>query len=347
MFLSKHKSGFYYVYYETSNGKRRSKSTKTKHKKDAIKFLNRFSKIIEEEFYQEVKPITIKRFSFEYLRKSEPHLTWKTIKAYKTTFKMVLNHFGDVYLTDLSKQKVEEYLLKRATEVSLFVARRDLTNLSAAFNKAVSDGYLKENPCKGIKRYKLPETEPRFYKPEEFEKLISVMNDEDMRDLTIFAVNTGFRQMELLSMVWGQVNFEERLITLDNRAYITKTKRIRSIPLNPDAYEILVKRFARKIEGIEKIFTRFGKPINQNRISHNFKKYVYDAKINPKLNFHSLRHTFASWLVQSGVSIYVVSKLLGHSNVQTTEIYAHLRRDDLFNAVNSITQKRLVQVASE
>ena len=73
--------------------------------------------------------------------------------------------------------------------------------------------------------------------------------------------------------------------------------------------------------------------MTQDFLSHKFAGYVENAGINLKLNFHSLRHTFASWLVQRGVSIYEVSKLLGHSEIKTTQIYAHLRSENLSNAV--------------
>lgn len=66
------------------------------------------------------------------------------------------------------------------------------------------------------------------------------------------------------------------------------------------------------------------------------KKYVRGAKLNDRLNFHALRHTFATWLVQKGVSIYIVSKLLGHADVKTTQIYAHLQTNDLREVVDQI-----------
>ena len=62
------------------------------------------------------------------------------------------------------------------------------------------------------------------------------------------------------------------------------------------------------------------------------------ANLNPQLKFHSLRHTFASWLVQNGVSIYTVSKLMGHSQIQTTQIYSHLRMADYENSVKQLEQ---------
>jgi len=343
MFLSKNQNGIWYVYYENLQGKRRCKTTGTKHKNEAVRFFNIFKKKIQDELLQDVIPITLKKFSFDFMRRSEPFFTWKTIKVYKTTFKLLIEHFGDLQLAELTTRMIEDYLLMRATKVSIFAARRDLICLSASFNKAVKDNYLLKNPCQGIKRFKLPEVQPKFYSKEDLEKLLAVMNDnEDMRDAVIFSVNSGLRQMEMITLTWNQVNLIDRIVVLDNASHITKTKRIRSIPLNPDAYEIIEKRSLKRIEGIEYVFTINSKMIDPNRLTQKFKKYVYAAKINSKLNWHALRHTFASWLVQSGVSIYVVSKLLGHSNVQTTEIYSHLRRDDFINAVNQITQKRII-----
>jgi site-specific recombinase XerD len=76
--------------------------------------------------------------------------------------------------------------------------------------------------------------------------------------------------------------------------------------------------------------------IKQVRIVHDLKKYVLKAKHNPKLYFHSLSHTFAIWLVKKAISIYKVSKLLGHADIKTTEIYVHLRSDDLRNDVEML-----------
>jgi site-specific recombinase XerD len=73
------------------------------------------------------------------------------------------------------------------------------------------------------------------------------------------------------------------------------------------------------------VLTLSGKKLLESWVSHKFKYWVYEAKLpNDKLHFHSLRHTFASWLVQDGVSLYEVQKLLGHSNIAVTQAYSHL-----------------------
>ena len=84
----------------------------------------------------------------------------------------------------------------------------------------------------------------------------------------------------------------------------------------------------------EYIFRRNSFQYTREFISRNFKAAVIRASLNGKYHFHTLRHTFASWLVQAGVSIYEASKLLGHSDIKTTEIYAHLQENNLSDSVN-------------
>ena len=336
MFLSKHSNGTYHIIYEKPDGRRGTKSTKETIKSKAIKKLNRFQVQLEDERTRSVIPIRFRLFTFTFLRSSEPYYTEKTINVYKTTFKSVLNYFGDILLTDLSTRDLEEYLLTRINKTSIYAARKDLANLSCCFNRAVRDGYLLKNPCQGIKRFRLPERQPSFYTKEEFARLLNAIDTEDIRDLVRVAVNTGLRQGELISLQWNQVNLERGLITLDNKTHITKTKRVRTLPINKPVNEVLTKRMQNRRESHNFIFTFNNEPIEQKFLTRYFKRFVYKAGVNPKLNFHSLRHTFASWLVQGGISIYVVSKLLGHSDIKTTEIYSHLSSENFKNAVDSL-----------
>lgn len=125
-----------------------------------------------------------------------------------------------------------------------------------------------------------------------------------MKDLVLFAFNTRLRQIELLTLEWNQVNFEKRTLILDNCTHITKRKKIPSVPLNDKAMGVLQTRKDKTTGSL--VFTFDGGPVQQRLGSQRFKRYVRQSKLNPKLNFHSLRHTFSSWLVQRGVSIYQV-----------------------------------------
>jgi integrase len=331
MFLSKRSNGIYYIYYQGSNGKRTSISTKTAFKKDALKFLSGFSKILEGKQSAEINSISLKSFSWEFLKYSESIHSWKTTLDYKSTFNEMKKYFGDILLTEFNQRNIEEFIQYKIRKVSLYSGRRHLINIKAMFNKAVAYGHLESNPAKNIKRIKPPEKLPLFFTEEEFNKLLNVIDNPDWKDIVEFAVSTGFRQMEILNLHKKQFNKQDRMIILDNHFHTTKSRKIRNMPLNKRAFEIVSRRVEQ--EKGELIFTLNGEEILQDNLQDKFRKYVKAAELNPKLTFHCLRKTFASWLVQRGVSIYEVSKLLGHSDIKVTEIYAHLKPDNLRNAV--------------
>ena len=118
--------------------------------------------------------------------------------------------------------------------------------------------------------------------------------------------------------------------------FITKTKQERVIPIHPKVEQILKSRFPFcKEKENHFIFYRVpGIKLNGEFISKQFKKGVRAAKLSPKIHFHTLRHSFASALVQRKVDIYTVQKLLGHNKIQTTQIYSHLQKENLSQAVN-------------
>ena len=335
MFLSKHKNGFYYVYYiDPISNKRKSISTKTKLKSEANQFLSEFTKELKVRKKQKTIPINLKDFIFEFLKYSKSIHSENTTKTYKSTFKYLYSYFGNVEISNIDNKDLMNYFEYRIRISSIYRARIDRISLGSAFNRAVTDKYLLNNPCNGIKRFRIPEKQPLFFSETEYQKLLSVIDNKDLKDLVEMALNTGLRQMELLTLEWNQINFKDKLLILDNRNHLTKSKKIRTIPLNIRALQILTERERNKNSNF--IFTYLKEPIKQDFISKTFKKFVKKTKLNDKLNFHSLRHTFASWLVQKGVSIYEVSKLLGHSSISVTEIYSHIRTDDLRTAVDRL-----------
>ena len=333
MYLSKLKNGNYYIYLVNHQGKRTRVSTKTNKKAEALKFFQKYAQEFEEEKINGYLSISLKDFIWSFLKHSESIHSDKTIKAFKLTFKHFQDFTGNMQLDSIDKKVLTRYFTYRLSNSSIFQARKDRINLSSMFSRAIEEGYLRTNPCRDIKPFKIPEKQPLFYTKEEYEKLLANIEQKDISDIVQFAVNTGMRQMEIITLTWSQVDFERKLITLDNRQHLTKSKKVRTIPLNETAFNVLNERFN---HDHDRVFTYNNKPINQDTFSQKFNKIIISSGLNPKLNFHSLRHTFASWLAQKGTSIYHISKLLGHANVKTTEIYAHLQQEDLRNAVNNL-----------
>lgn len=337
MFLTKNPSGIYQIIYRNRDGKRCSISAKTKFKVEANHFLIQFRKQYFEELANPIIPISLEKFRWNFLKYSESVHTVKTNKAFKVTFKFLLNYFGDIQLNSITTKEIQEYLLERIKRSSIYAARRDHINISSMFTKAVLDGNLLKNPASSIKRIRLPEKQPKYFNRESFNKLLQTINEEDIKDIVIFDINTGLRLAELCSLQWKQFNDEQKLINLDNQTFLTKSKRIRSVPLNDEALRIISKRKESRIN--DYIFTRFNQPIDPDKLTIRFKKYIRSSGIDTDLHFHSLRHTFASWLVQAGESIFIVSKLLGHQDIKTTMIYSHLTTNELRRATDRLNNK--------
>jgi len=241
-------------------------------------------------------------------------------------------HFSNIPISELSEIKLMDYYRKRSKVVSSFVIRREQIYFQSICKWAMKRNYLKENLLQGIKKPKLPEKQPLFFSEAEFQILLNATTDKDLKDLFIIAVNTGLREMELLTLTWNQISFKDKIILLDNQTHITKSKKASSVPLNLKCLQVLTERELNKKS--EFVFAYEGEPIKQQFISHKFKKIVRSARLNDSFSFHTLRHTFASWLVQRGCEIQRVQQLLRHADLKTSLIYAHLRNNDLSTSVN-------------
>ena len=156
------------------------------------------------------------------------------------------------------------------------------------------------------------------------------------RNLCTFALMTGMRLGELINVRWDHIDLNNKTVKVQNtNTFTTKNKKNRAIPLNDIAMQVLV---GIRVNGSQQIFlTMSRQPWKAYNVAHMFKRCVLNAKLNPRYHFHTLRHTFASWLVQKGVNIYEVKELLGHSNITTTQIYAHLEPETLHATVNKIS----------
>ncbi len=128
-------------------------------------------------------------------------------------------------------------------------------------------------------------------------------------------------------LIWKK----KQIAIVNTDTFRTKTGKSRIAPMNETVYSILSNRS----QSNEYVFTKEnGYRFNNNHISHYFKKIVRRVGLNDKYHVHTLRHSFASWLVQKDIPIFTVQNLLGHSSVNTTLIYSHLSTSALHSAVN-------------
>ncbi len=334
MFLSKRSNGVYYLWFKNEDGKKQKLSTGVSIKSEALKFLLHYKGEIHKD-QKAHKSKSLNQFYAEYLKYSESIHTPKTQHSIKNSFREFIRIIGDVQLGKIGVRELEFFLAQKKAEASTWTAKKYYTHLASAFQTAVRWNYLSSNPFKLVVKPKTVELVPQYFSKDEFRKLYDKIDREEYREICIIALYTGLRLGELTNLQWGDIDLTNRILLLRNRdGFTTKTRKNRTIPLNESVYNLLMNMKAKA--SCDFVFHDRKLKLKDKRVSKRFKVYVRKAELNDKLHFHSLRHTFASWLVQAGVSLYEVQRLLGHSNISVTQVYAHLQPEKLHDTVNKI-----------
>jgi len=332
----------YYQLVYFVDGKRTKISTKTTDKKEAEKFLKSFvpqqkKKKVEPEEPKE-KKVSIKLSSFieEYKTYVSNTYSEKYLKkAVKPSFMALQKNIPDMPLNQISTRIIDQFI-STASASSKHSASLYHRTLKAAFNKAVVWNYLKDNPFNKIKTPKVPKSLPVFISESELIIILNNTKMQLMKDIFTTGFFTGMRLGELVNMKWNWIDFTQNIITVTNSSeFNSKNKRERIIPIHQKVKTIFQNRFQLGKLPNSFVFSRYeGIKLNEDFVSKQFKKAIRAAKLNDKIHFHTLRHSFASALVQRGISLYAVKELLGHGNIKTTQLYSHLQQQNLKEAIN-------------
>lgn len=201
-------------------------------------------------------------------------------------------------------------------------------------------GLLSDDPTETVPRPKVPKKNPSFFTRAELQSLITYMEDREdqrMADIVRWAVSTGGRLGEICQLQFGDVDLESGLVHYRTGAGRTnKSNQDRAVPLVPVARRVCLRRRAQYPSPLvpreAPLFTGMkGAPIRDGGsfTSHRFKRYLrelsaLEGSVPDEYDFHTLRHTFASWLRLAGVPLDRIQYWLGHRSITTTEIYAHI-----------------------
>lgn len=330
------KSPYYQLVYEV-DGNKTSISTKTTNYKEAQLFLFNFLKEKETELKAVSKQITLSQFKDEYVEYLKDSKSKNYVRSVELSFKTLIQFIGNPFLNRIDLRTLDKFVTSLFAKTPRACAVYYRT-LKAAFSKAVLWDYISENLFKKIKSPKVSKIFPVFISETELKLILKKTNEDFLRDLFFTAFYTGMRLGELVNMKWSWIDLNENQITVQSSdAFITKNKKGRVIPINTNLKSLFLNRRPRiiNIKNADFVFFRIqGARLNENYVSKKFKEYVRAAKLDEKIHFHTLRHSFASLLVQHGVSLYVVKELLGHEALSTTQIYSHLQQQNLRDAVN-------------
>ncbi|STZ08289.1 Tyrosine recombinase XerC [Moraxella caprae] len=247
-----------------------------------------------------------------------------------------LCHFDFFGGKSLTINTITDYCTYRTLQgVKNATINRELTIVRSAVNfyNKHHDEQIK-NPLNGFKLFE-EEFIPCYLTVRQCQDLLTHAKGYNGNDLLYHFINlllnTGCRRGELLKLEWRNVHLEQRYLTVLNS--LSKNRKTIHKPLNDSAVQSL--QALKHNNPSEWVF--YNEQTGQRRVTFQsaFKKAVERADIG-QVRIHDLRHTFASVLVQQGTPIYHVMQLLGHSDIKTTQKYAHLGRNNLQDVVKSL-----------
>ena len=234
--------------------------------------------------------------------------------------------------TDITPQKIEQWKQKRLGSVSMAQTNKEFRHLKSALSKAFQWKYLDNNPAQYVKQSKIPKNPPRFLDKAEIERILSAASDK-MKLIILTFIYTGMRISELINLRWQDINFTRKEITVQSHDnFQPKDYEARVIPLHDNLFKVLE---AVKQENGTAFLNDYEEQYTNDILEKKFRKLTKKANIT-NCTPHTLRHTYASHLIMSGVDLVTVKELLGHSSIVTTMIYAHLSKPHIKIAVRKL-----------
>ena len=216
---------------------------------------------------------------------------------------------------------------------------RALSAVRSLFRFACLEGVLAANPAQGVKTPKVPKTLPRHLRPGEVEDLIEApAGDEPLqrRDRAILELlyAAGLRVSELVGLDWKDIDLSARVLRV-----MGKGSKERMVPFGRPAADALRRwleeweevRDAMKGEGDPVFLNRAGGRLTDRSVRRVIDRWVDAAAVARGVHPHTLRHTFATHLLENGADLRAIQELLGHSSLSTTQKYTHLEVDRLLS----------------
>jgi integrase len=286
----------------------------------------RIKELGEKNFVEYFKSLADKR-------KASNHDNWVSAYKYLETFTKGNLKFADLnekfcndfkeYLLTTKSNKSNKTTLSQNSAVSYF------NKLKAALKQAYKDGILQTDLNAKIEPIKQAETQRNFLTIEELNRLVKTpCNNDLLKRAALFSALTGLRFSDIKNLVWGEIHH-----SAENGYSIQftqqKTKGVEVLPISEQAYSLLGERK----EPTAKVFEGLTYSAYQNK---HLYQWIGAAGITKNITFHCFRHTFATLQLFNGTDIYTVSKMLGHRELKTTQIYAKIVDDTKRKAADKI-----------
>ena len=265
--------------------------------------------------------------------KNQKRYSKHTIRAYQVDLNQLADHLGDeIKIIDLNKYDLHEYISLISKSITSKTLSRKIATIKSLFKYLVDQNYIKSNASKSIKIPKISKKLPNHLTLDEmnsfFDKTVEIL-DIPLRDLVVIDLlySTGVRASECISILINDIDLGNNTIRISG-----KGGKERLVVFGDKTKDNLLRYINKEITNHAGFL--FPSKLKKKKAENNFitsrtiynivKKYIKFISNNEKLGPHSLRHSFATHLLQSGSDLMAIKDLLGHSSLGYTQIYTHL-----------------------
>lgn len=279
---------------------------------------------------------------------TEKNVNTKTIEDYDRDFAAFLKFLNGLKDTSqLSGQDIVEYTYDLSIRgYATSTISRQISTIKNFFIFLVSEGIEKDLELNVV----MPKKEkhlPSYLTKEEMERLLNAPNinkKNGLRDRAMFELmySSGLRVSELVNLTKSELNIPEKILKIKG-----KREKTRLIPVGEIAMDYLLRylnesrnknKFANESKYL--FINKQGKPISRQHFFIQVRKYALEAGITKTISPHTLRHSFATHLLENGADLRLVQELLGHTNVETTQIYTHISQDSIISAYDKFNIRK-------
>jgi len=275
------------------------------------------------------------------------------IKTYKRSWKtdnsLINNHinpnFGHLFMDEVSKKDVLDFVARLSKTHARGSVNQTIILLRYIFNCAIrweSVGVV-NNPTKGVPLLEENIKRERFLSKEEVDRLVASVRkspNKMLKYIIHMLILTGARKREVLTARWEDFDLEKHIW----RIPMSKSGKPRYVPISERAQQLLAS--VPRITGTNFVF-----PNPETKKPYVSFYYAWDTARKtaglPDVRVHDLRHSFASFLVNAGRSLYEVQRILGHAHVSTTQRYAHLSQESLLSAANAVSKVVSLEISND
>lgn len=266
----------------------------------------------------------------------------RTIQSYTHDLKRYLEYLNKNGIHDIENiqyETIHQYIQNMRTSYASTTINHVITSIHM-FHEYCEVTYHVKNPSIYLKSQKRTQNLPRYLNIEDVNKLLTIKDDSDQEICDVAILETiygcGLRVSECCDLKISQVSLNQNLLKVTG-----KGSKERLIPMN-ERNKIAIQKYVdlvRKKRNVNKspylFLNQSGSQIKREQIHVMLKKRCYECKIDTRISAHSLRHSFATHLLDGGADLRSVQELLGHSDISTTQIYTHVQNKRLKDAYAS------------